>query len=65
MNFRARIKRLETLHHLHAAAKKSIDVFDRIVDGTISDEEFERWMPFWDELLADSKIADEVDCPLC
>jgi len=60
VNLRARVKRLERLHHLHADANISVRVVDRVVDGTISDEEFERWMPFWDEILADSKITDEV-----
>ena len=64
MNLRARVKWLERLHHLHADAKISFDVLDRVVDGTISDEEFEQWTPFWDEILAYSEITDEIDCSL-
>jgi hypothetical protein len=41
-----------------ASAKITIDVLDRIVNDTISDEEFAQWMPFWEEIFANR-------APLC
>lgn len=59
-NLRARIKRLERLQHLDGGGKITIDVIDRMVNDTISYDEFQRWMPFWKEILADSKAACET-----
>jgi hypothetical protein len=56
MNLRARIKRLERLQHLDSG-RISIDVIDRVVNGTISKDEFERWMPFWEKILANSRTT--------
>jgi hypothetical protein len=53
MNLKARVKRLEGLHHPHTDGRMTIDVLDRVVNGTISEEEFARWMPFWEKILAD------------
>jgi hypothetical protein len=46
MNLKARILRLERLQYPNTDGKISIDVLDRVVNGTISEEEFARWMPF-------------------
>jgi len=53
MNLQARIQRLEKLQNSKAGGKLTIDVLDRIANDTISDEEFARWTPFWEELFAE------------
>jgi putative ATP-dependent endonuclease of OLD family len=40
MNLKARIQRLERQQKLRTGGKISIEVLDRVVNGTISDEEF-------------------------
>lgn len=59
MNLRARIQRLEKLRQVKASAKITIDVLDRVVNDTISDEEFARWMPFWEEIFANGESMCE------
>jgi len=59
MNLKARICRLEKLRQVKASARITIDVLDRVVNGTISEEEFARWMPFWEEILADCEAISE------
>ena len=59
MNLKARILRLERQQKSKTGGKITIDVFDRIVNDTISDEEFSRWMPFWQEILADREATCE------
>jgi hypothetical protein len=53
----ARILRLEKLQNQHLSGKITIDVLDRIVNGTISEEEFARRMPFWEEIFADHETT--------
>jgi len=52
MNLKARIQRLEKLRNSKVGGKITSDVLDRVVNDTISDEEFARWMPFWEEIFA-------------
>jgi len=59
MNLKARIQRLERQQKLRTGGKISIDVLDRVVNGTISDEEFARWMPFWEEIFANRESMCE------
>ena len=59
MNLKARVQRLEKLQRAKTGAKITIDVFDRIVNDTISDEEFARWMPFWEEIFANRESLCE------
>jgi len=56
---KARIQRLEKFQQKKASAKITIDVLDRVVNDTISDEEFARYMPFWEELLSDPRTGCE------
>jgi hypothetical protein len=60
MNLQGRVKRLERLHHPHTDGRITIDVIDRVVNGTISAEEFVRWMPFWEKILADRETTCET-----
>ena len=53
MNLKARVRRLEELQRAKTGAKITIDVLDRILNDTITEKEFARWMPFWQEILAD------------
>jgi hypothetical protein len=59
MNLKARIQRLERQQNSKAGGKITIDVLDRVVNGTISDEEFARWMPFWEEIFANRESMCE------
>ena len=60
MNLKARIERLEKFQQVKASAQITIDVLDRVVNDTISDEEFARYMPFWEELFSDRTPACET-----
>ena len=59
MNLKARIQRLEKLQRSKTGGTIPIDVLDRIVNGTISDEEFARWMPFWEEIFARGQVRPQ------
>jgi hypothetical protein len=60
MNLKARVQRLEKLQHAKTGAKITIDVFDRIMNDTISDQEFARWKPYLEEIFADRETACEL-----
>jgi hypothetical protein len=60
MNLKARILRLEKLQNPHSDGKITIDVFDRIVNDTISDKEFLRWEPYLEEIFADRETTCET-----
>ena len=57
MNLKARILRLERQQNSKTGSPITIDVLDRVVNGTISEEEFARWMPFWEEIFADRELS--------
>ena len=61
MSLKARIEGLEKLRRSKTSGTPPIAVFDRIVNDTITDEEFEQWMPFWEELLREDKSARSTD----
>ena len=60
MNLKARVQRLEKLQRAKTGAKITIAVLDRVVNGTITEKEFARWMPFWQEILADREATCET-----
>ena len=60
MNLKARVLRLEKLKNPHSGGKLTIDVLDRIVNDTISDEEFARWKPYLEEIFADRESMCEA-----
>lgn len=60
MNLKARIQRLERLLASRTAGQITIAVLDRVVNGTITEAEFARWMPFWEEILADRESMCEA-----
>ena len=45
MNLRARIQRLEQSACITAPLKLTVELCDRLCDGTISDEEFQQYVP--------------------
>jgi hypothetical protein len=59
MRIKARIERLEKLQQARTNPKITIEVLDRVLDGTISDEEFARYMPFCEELFGDREAISE------
>jgi hypothetical protein len=59
MKLKARVLRLEKLKNPHSSGKLTIDVFDRVVNGTITEEEFSRWMPFGEEIFANRESTYE------
>jgi hypothetical protein len=59
MNLRARVRRLEKLQRAKTGAKITIEVLDRVLNGTITEKEFVRWTPFWQEILADREANCE------
>jgi len=60
MNLKARIQRLERQQKLRTGGKISIDVLDRIVNDTISDEECARWQRYLEEIFADRESMCEA-----
>jgi hypothetical protein len=57
VNLKMRVLRLERLQNQHLNGKITIDVLDRVLNGTISEEEFARCVPFWEEILADHETT--------
>ncbi len=64
MNLKTRVKRLERQQYPHSDGRITIDVLDRVVNGTISDAEFVRWMPFWEKILADPETPAQTPCKM-
>ena len=59
MNLKARVQRLEKLQCAKTGAQITIDVLDRVVNDTITDEELARWIPFWVEIFANRESMCE------
>jgi hypothetical protein len=60
MNLKARVKKLERLQYPRPDDGITIAVLDRVVNGTISEEEFARHMPFWEEVLGNSEMPADA-----
>jgi hypothetical protein len=52
VKIKTRIERLERREGFDASGPIPITVFDRVLDGTISDAEWERWRPSFERILA-------------
>ena len=59
MNLKARVLRWEKFKNPHSVVKITIDVFDRIVNDAISDEEFARSKPIWKKSLLTASPCNE------
>ena len=62
MNLKSRIRRLEERRGLHRT-RPPIAFFDQIVDNTVTQEEWQRWLPWISRHFAkteDSGVADHV-----
>jgi len=62
MNLKTRIRRLEERHGLHRTTPP-ITFFDRLLDYTVTQEEWQRWRPWINRNFAkkaDSELVDDA-----
>ena len=58
MRIKSRIERLERREAFDANGPIPLAVFDRVIAGTISEAEFERWQPAFEHINARVEAAE-------
>ncbi len=60
MRIKSRIERLERREGLDASGPLPIAVLDRVIDGTICEAEFDRWLPAFERIIAGVEAAADI-----
>ena len=58
MRIKSRIERLERREGFDANGPIPLAVFDRVIAGTISEAEFDRWLPAFERITARIEAAE-------
>ena len=61
MRIKSRIERLERREAFDANGPIPLAVFDRVIAGTISEAEFDRWQPAFARIAARAEVADNSE----